>query len=213
MKKISYINGLLLIIIIIFFGVKDYQTNINLQKIEKQLINNYHNIYYHNLLEDNQKMSSLLSLYNTKLNAIPVKGYFSNLYETFIINKGEKDDLKKGMAIINKNRLIGFIDKVSNNYSTVMLLENFKQNVSIKINDNYGLLKIKNNKIIVTGIQKSKININDLVYTSGLTKVPGDIFIGKIAKIEDKDDTFETIMYIDVDKNYNYYEYLLAVQE
>lgn len=213
MKKISYINGLLLIIIIIFLGVKDYQTNINLQKIEKQLINNYHNIYYHNLLEDNQKMSSLLSLYNTKLNAIPVKGYFSNLYETFIINKGEKDDLKKGMAIINKNRLIGFIDKVSNNYSTVMLLENFKQNVSIKINDNYGLLKIKNNKIIVTGIQKSKININDLVYTSGLTKVPGDIFIGKIAKIEDKDDTFETIMYIDVDKNYNYYEYLLAVQE
>ncbi|MBI3985002.1 MAG: rod shape-determining protein MreC [Candidatus Levybacteria bacterium] len=47
-----------------------------------------------------------------------------NLPETLVIDKGEKDQVKKGMAVVYKDNLIGKIQEVSGNASKIILVTN-----------------------------------------------------------------------------------------
>lgn len=51
------------------------------------------------------------------------KGSFNNPH-TFLVDQGEGAGIKKNMAVIIKNTLVGKISKVKNNYSEVMLITN-----------------------------------------------------------------------------------------
>lgn len=213
MKKINSINIILLLILILFYILNNNYMNKNLEKLEKSFFENYNNINYQNLVNENYNLTKLLNLENYKLNNIFVKGYFFNIYEEFIISKGKNEGVINDLAVINEDRLIGFVRNAHDNYANVELLENLNKKISIKVNENYGFLEVSNNELIITGIEKENMNINDKVYTSGLTHIPGNIYIGKIYKIQEKDDTFETKAYLSIEKNYHNYKYLLVVKE
>ena len=213
MKKINSINIILLLILIFFNILNNNYLNKNLEKLEKSFFENYNNINYQNLVNENYNLTKLLNLENYKLNNIFVKGYFFNIYEEFIISKGKNEGVINDLAVINEDRLIGFVRNAHDNYANVELLENLNKKISIKVNENYGFLEVCNNELIITGIEKENMNINDKVYTSGLTHIPGNIYIGKIYNIQEKDDTFETKAYLSIEKNYHNYKYLLVVKE
>lgn len=213
MKKLNLINVFLFIFLILFCFYDEYKTKKNLAKIETALITNYNELNYQQLIDENQNLNKLLALKNSKLNTIAVKATFINMYEELIINKGTSSKIANNMAVINDKRLIGFIRNAKENYSNVELLENLNKKISIKVNDNYGFLESKNNKLIITGINNNAMNINDDVYTSGLTDIPGNIYIGKISEISEKDETFETKACVKIDDNYEDYKYLLVVHK
>lgn len=213
MKKINLINIILLLILILFYILKNNYMNKNLEKLEKLFFENYNNINYQNLVDENYNLTKFFNVANYNLNYTFVKGYFINIYEEFIISKGKNDGVINDLAVINEERLIGFVRNAHDNYANVELLENLNEKISIKVNDSYGFLESSNNELIITGIEKENMNIHDKVYTSGLTQIPGNIYIGKINKIKEKDDTFETKAYLSIEKNYYTYKYLLVVQE
>lgn len=213
MKKINLINISLLLILLICFYYDNHKTNNNLEKIEKNFLQNYNDINNKKLFEENKKLTTLLKLEKTNLNISIVRGFFINPYEEFIINKGKNHNLKNGYLVLNETRLIGFIKNIHNNYANVELLENLNRKLSIKVNDSYGFLENSNKKLIISGIAGENMKIGDLVYTSGLTDVLGDVYIGKINKIVENDDTFETEAYLSIETNYNDYKYLMVVEE
>ena len=213
MKKLNLINIFLVLVLFIFYIYQDYKKEKNLDKIEERLITNYNNLNYQNLIEENKALNNMLNLKNSNLNTIVVKGIFISPYEEFIINKGKTKNVNNGMAVINEKGLVGFVRNAKENYANIELLENLSQKISIKVNEKYGFLEAKNNKLIITGIKEENMKVNDLVYTSGLTEIPGNIYIGKIKEISGKDETFETKAYIEIEGNYQDYKYLLVVPQ
>ena len=118
-------------------------------------------------------------------------------FNTISIDKGKKDGIKKGNAVITYNGLIGKISKVYNYSSEVKLLTsddvNFKVSVSINVKgkDAYAILNgydKKKKALIINGIDN---NINTekgtTIKTSGLGGVfPSGLYVGEIIG-EEKD--------------------------
>ena len=115
-------------------------------------------------------------------------------YNNLTIDKGSKNGVKKGDAVITNSGLIGKITNVSNFSSTVKLLtsDEISNKISIKINSDdeylYGLMigyDKEYNIYKIEGITNSdKIEEGDLVTTTGLTDYfPSGIIIGKVSKV------------------------------
>ncbi len=116
-----------------------------------------------------------------------------NFKKEITIYKGHNYGIKEDMAVIDESGLIGIITDVYDTSSKVMLLTNKDISLSVKINDDYGLLKYENNNIIISNLTTNSININSEIYTSGLANIYEGIKIGNVLK---KDTTTSKDNYI-----------------
>lgn len=118
-------------------------------------------------------------------------GYWFN---TITVDKGSYNGVKKDMIVINSKGLIGKVINTTNFTSTVKLITTSDTNSKISVmitnetSNLYGLIynyNSKENVIEIEGISNSdKVNINDIVYTSGLGGIfPSGILIGKVKSI------------------------------
>lgn len=148
------------------------------------------------------------------------KSYWFN---TLTIDKGKNSGIKKNMAVITKDGLIGKISKVSHNSSEVKLITsddvNFKVSVAIKTpsGDSYAVLNgydKEKNLIKVTGIDKTtSINKGDIVLTSGLGEMfPAGIYIGTVEEIESDKYNLSKIVYIKTSQNFNDVHYVTVLK-
>lgn len=148
------------------------------------------------------------------------KSYWFN---NITIDKGKKDGIEKGMAVITKNGLVGKIASSSKNSSEVKLITsddiNFKVSIAIKTNenDNYAILNGYDKKtglIKATGIDKTaNINEKDTVLTSGLgSKFPSGIYIGTVEKIVNDKYNLSKIVYIKTAQDFNDLHYLTVLR-
>lgn len=115
-------------------------------------------------------------------------------YNEVTIDKGSKDGIKKGMAVINSGGLVGTVSKTSNLSSTVKLLanENMSDRISVKIKvgDNYvyGLIysyDAKENTYTVQGISENiEIPSGSTVVTTGMgNDFPSGLLVGTVTKV------------------------------
>ena len=139
------------------------------------------------------KLNATLSEY-TYVNATVVNRNIGYWYNNLTIDKGSKNGIKEGDAVITSNGLIGKIVNVSNFSSTVKLLtsDEISNKISVKVKSNnknlYGLLVGYNRDSDIyelEGITDSKdIKEGDTVTTTGLTDYfPSGIIIGKVKKV------------------------------
>jgi len=144
-------------------------------------------------LKSTLDLNATLSEY-TYINATVVNRNIGYWYNNLTIDKGSKNGVKKGDAVITNSGLIGKITNVSNFSSTVKLLtsDEISNKISIKIDSNdeylYGLMvgyDKEYNIYKIEGITNSdKIEEGDLVTTTGLTDYfPSGIIIGKVSKV------------------------------
>jgi len=144
-------------------------------------------------LKSTLDLNATLSEY-TYINATVVNRNIGYWYNSLTIDKGSKNGVKKGDAVITNKGLVGKIINVSNFSSTVKLLtsDEISNKISIKIDSGdeylYGLLTgydKEHNVYKIEGITDSKkIEEGDLVTTTGLTDYfPSGIIIGKVSKI------------------------------
>ncbi len=124
-----------------------------------------------------------------KFNYVDCKIIERNIYDFYdyiIIDKGSENDIKKDSAVISEKGLIGIVEKVYKLNSKVKLITSEDINISIKINDTYGVIDNYNrdkNYYEATVTKDSNIKINDEIYTSGLGIIPSNIYIGYVTKI------------------------------
>lgn len=117
-------------------------------------------------------------------------GFF---YETLTINKGNKDGLTDGMAVVAANGLIGKTKNVTEHYSDVLLLFSPKVGkISVKIRSGqdyaYGLLTdydTDKNVYKIEGISSTiPIEVGEEVTTTGMGDIfPSGILIGTVSSI------------------------------
>ena len=63
-------------------------------------------------------------------------------------------------------------------------ITNKDSNISVKINNSYGMLKYLNNSLIITSVNNyENIMPGDLIYTSGLGNLAGGIKVGEVESI------------------------------
>lgn len=114
---------------------------------------------------------------------------------TLVINQGAKDGIKKNMAVMTSEGLVGRISKVNQFSSQVDLIStNTRANrlsVNIQHEDEnvFGLIDhydSKNEELIITDINnKDSVKKGDKVVTSGLAdQLPSSIYIGEVSKVE-----------------------------
>ena len=144
-------------------------------------------------LKDTLNLNTTLSEY-TYVNATVVNRNIGYWYNNVVIDKGSKNGVKKGDAVITSNGLIGKITNVSNFSSTVKLLTSseISNKISVKINSNdvylYGLLIGYDRELNIYNIEgitnSDSIKEGDLVTTTGLTDYfPSGILIGKVSRV------------------------------
>ena len=159
-------------------------------------------LYYAQVKELQKEVTELKSLLDlnatlseyTYVNATVVNRNIGYWYNNLVIDKGSKNGVKKGDAVITNSGLIGKITSVSNFSSTVKLLtsDEISNKISVKVDNEsgyqYGLLigYDNENKVYkLEGITNSNsIKEGDLVTTTGLTDYfPSGLLVGKVSKI------------------------------
>lgn len=112
-----------------------------------------------------------------------------HFFDRITILKGKEEGITPSAAVMDGKNLIGIVEEVQNHTSRVKLLTNPNTNLSVKINDAYGILKT--NKEKECWIEDFSKNITVMkeqeVLTSGFTEIPGNILIGTVDKIEMSD--------------------------
>ena len=174
------------------------------------------NLLNTNLIEENKRLGQIIDFQNTlDYDVITSKVKYRDLLDfsdTLTIYKGDKYHLKKGEVVLNEDGLIGLIKKTDQYTSIVQLITNKNSNISVKINDVYGILKYQDNHLIVSNITNfDLINEGDLIYTSGLTDIPSNIYVGKVKKITLSNLGIEKIVEVESKVDFNNLDYVLIV--
>lgn len=150
--------------------------------------------------------------FDDNLDIIVSRVKYRDVYEysnTLTIFKGSKNNINVGDAVLTNNGLLGIINKTYDYYSVVSLITNKKSNISVKINDAVGVLKMKNSKLVVTSINNYKnISIGDEIYTSGLGNLPDNIYVGKVKKVSLNDTEIEKVIEVDIENRLDTLDYL-----
>lgn len=186
--------------------------NIEILKI-KEIQNN-------SLLSNINELKNLLELKSTYssyniINSTVIERNKLYFFNTFTIDKGHDFNLKENMAVLNSDGLIGMIDKVYKNYSTVKLITTSNDNkISVKIKQNdtylYGTItSYKDNLFLLEGINNYQdISLDTAVLTTGYGVFPSDILIGKVTKIEENKYNTSKIIYVKSNVNFNEINYV-----
>ena len=119
-----------------------------------------------------------------------ISNNISLLKNFLIINKGSKDGVVNEMGVVSSDGLVGIVNEVSENYSSVMSLLNLNSRINAKVKrtSHFGSLEWEGldiNILILKDIPKTaKINIGDSIVTGGMSAIfPENIKIGLISKV------------------------------
>ena len=214
-RRVEYI--ILLIIFLIFL----FADSLNLLWIKSDKILNaeiLETTENKNLKEENEELKKVIDFNEkTDLDFIISKVKYRDIYdfkEEITIFKGKNQGLKEDMAVINEDGLIGVIKSVSDNSSIVRLITNQKSNVSVKINETYGLLKMQENTLVVSNITNyDNVKVGDEISTSGIGNLPGNFLIGTVKEITLDSLGIEKIVTVDLKPDIENLNYVYIVGE
>jgi rod shape-determining protein MreC len=113
--------------------------------------------------------------------------------QTYIIDKGQKDGIKKGMAAVLQNNLVGVVSEVSSGFSKITLVTNESFSITAKVGLAIGVVKGEGGSEMVLGNVASSQDLtkNDIVYSKGSVSEKGvgvlpDLIIGRITSVDKK---------------------------
>ena len=183
----------------ISYSFRAIEEHLNIYKnynlIEEELKKLKNKKYKTDFLEsENKRLKKILEDITYSSDAVIAKVLIdkqSPFLKSIIINKGSKNDLKKGMAVLSDNYLIGKIVEVNYTTSRVLLLSDLNSRIPVSIEPG-SIQSIlsgdgKNSGTIQYTKNNTLINSDSIIYTSGTGGLlkPG-IPIGKIYNIENK---------------------------
>ena len=175
-----------------------------------------------NKLKDTLNLNTILSD-KVYMNATVVTRNIGYWYDDVTIDKGSKNGIEKGMAVVNPKGLVGQITKVSNYSSTVKLLSNEnmsdKISVKIKVADKYvyGLISqydSKTNTYTVEGISEN-VDIEegaDVVTTGMGTIFPSGLMVGKVNKVTTDNFDLSKVVEVQASVNFDDLDYLTVLK-
>lgn len=182
-KKYGFYFSLLIIYLLFLCKDAFYGFMNNLDPL-KDMIMNTNETYYQN---EYQKLLNILELEEENRDVIFCKVLTREIYEFYdkiTISKGINEGILVGDVVINEKGVIGIISKVYQNYSEVSLITNQDLQLSVKINQSYGILFNVDHHLYVKNLKlNEEIKVGDSVYTSGLTNITEGYLIGYVKNV------------------------------
>lgn len=196
-----------------------------IDQTESYLIQKNLNTSLENEIKELKELLNLNSTHSTfdKVHATVISR--NNIYwlNTLTIDKGTNDGIKKDMAVITTNGLIGKISKTTKTTSEVKLLTSdditYKTSVVIRVDnkDYYAILNGYNeetNLLKVTAIDKNiPSKTGAAILTSGLGNMPQGIYIGSVVSSNiDSYDLSKTV-YVKSNQDFSTINYVTILKE
>jgi rod shape-determining protein MreC len=115
----------------------------------------------------------------------------SSWFRSVIVDKGERDGVKKGMAVISPAGVIGQILKTAPHYATVLLITDYTSAIDSTVERTRA-------KAIIEGkgenrcqlkylLRAEEVAVGDVVVTSGMAgNFPKGLMVGKVNKVDKK---------------------------
>ncbi len=115
----------------------------------------------------------------------------SSWFKSVIVDKGERDGVKKGMAVISPAGVIGQILKTAPHYATVLLITDYNSAID-------SIVERTRAKAIIEGkgenrcemkylLRAEEVAVGDVVVTSGMGgNFPKGLMVGEIKKVDKK---------------------------
>ena len=202
-----------------FYNLKSY---LQLRELNEKLMEE-------NILLKKEKLNKKLdSKYDNNYDLIlakVIKNSTKLSRNNLIINRGEKNGIKRDMGVISKDGIIGIINETSKNYSSVISILNKDLKINAKHNKSnaYGSLEWNQKDPTVVELNDISIDneifIGDTISTGGMSfYFPNNIPIGKINSIKISENygfyslkvklfqKMNNISYVYVIENFNYGE-------
>ena len=202
-----------------FYNLKSY---LQLRELNEKLMEE-------NILLKKEKLNKKLdSKYDNNYDLIlakVIKNSTKLSRNNLIINRGEKNGIKRDMGVISKDGIIGIINETSKNYSSVISILNKDLKINAKHNKSnaYGSLEWNQKDPTVVELNDISIDneifIGDTISTGGMSfYFPNNIPIGEINSIKISENNgfyslkvklfqkMNNISYVYVIKNFNYGE-------
>jgi rod shape-determining protein MreC len=114
----------------------------------------------------------------------------------YTIDRGSSSGIQKGMGVLAAQGIVGVVDVVKRNYSSIIPIHNTlsRTSVIVKNKEYFGILKwdpYDYTRSTLTTIPKhANVAIGDSVVTSGFSTIfPKGIYVGKIEKIKQEQGT------------------------
>lgn len=113
--------------------------------------------------------------------------------QIFIIDKGTEDGVKKGMAAVLNNNLVGVVVEVGAGFSKINLVTNDSFSTTAQVAGALGVVKGAGGQELLLGnvALSQTLEKNSIVYTKGSVGedglgVPSDLIIGRIVSVDKK---------------------------
>lgn len=195
-----------------YFG-NTKKLNEKVEALEKELEETKIAMQEISILEtENKDLRELLEIkerYNhfEKIYANVISRSYDNWSETFVINKGSKDNIKEKQTVISAKGLVGYISKVEENTSEVTTILDPSSAVSIKISNINSLALVKGEfslktkgKLKLTNIPiDTEIAVGETIYSSGIGELyKKGIPVGTISEIVNKKNDIDRYGIVDV---------------
>jgi rod shape-determining protein MreC len=171
---------------------------INEKLVEENLsLKNEIEAYYKIEKEDTATVITFSESNYEYLSARVINNSISRQYNMITLDAGSNEGLKRDMAVVTGDGVVGIVTGVSNNFATVLPVINRNFRVSAKISKNnyfgiaewdginYQYIKLKEIPLHVD------VSVGDTIVTSGHSTVfPSGILIGEIAEVKAGDSNF-----------------------
>ena len=210
-KYKDYILLLLLFLSIIFIS------NISYFIMPNNLdINSFVDDYTKHLESEYNELLKINEIdYNTNLNITISRILYRDIYDYhnyITIYKGSDDFINEDMVVVNNNGLVGVISHVDKNNSRVRLITSNDSNISVRINEAFGILKVSNGSLIVSDLSNyDNISVGDKIYTSGIGNLIGDIYIGEVSNISLNSTNIEKIITVTPAVDFDNLKYIAVI--
>jgi rod shape-determining protein MreC len=196
-----------------FENINDIRNTYKENKLLKERLDEYVSLeaQVQTLKKENEKLRALLDKKESLRDFIPIQATVigrnpDRWQETIIVNKGEQQGVKKDMAVITPEGLVGKVQHASQFTSTVQLLSALDQNNRISAyvqgkENVFGLIEgydEKRRELLLKEIPfDAKVEKNQKVLTSGLGGIfPKGLVIGEVTKVEPDQYGLTKIVYV-----------------
>lgn len=143
---------------------------------------------------DNQRLKKLLNVGEGQVNTIAaarvVADSASPFFKSVLINRGARDGVEKGQAVINEDGIIGRTINVGGSSSRVLLATDINSRIPVKLASSGINMILAGDNSIYPKLSflplGEKASVGDLILTSGYGMTfPHDLPVGQIIDIQD----------------------------
>lgn len=185
----------------------------------------FENSNFEKYRKENEELRKLLEVEEenpalTKITCRVVGVDPNNTFKVYVLNKGEKDNIKKDMIVLSSEGLAGRIVEVGKNYSKFMAITDDRTTIGVSIERTGEKLVLNGNNISHKNTCKiNNIDLDtdileeDVILTSNVSMLyPEGLKVGTVNKIKVSNDGLTKTALVDTFTNVNSLNYVYVIK-